>query len=103
MVRVEWPLAAAVLAEVHSSFCGEHPSLVVSAVFPALAGLRAQASAPAPAPAPAPADDDFAKTRDLEMMYKVQKLVRVLHVEGSALLPGDAPVNRDVLAPTSKL
>ena len=48
-------------------------------------------------------DDDFAKTWDLEMMYKVQKLVRVLHAEGSALLPGDAPVNRDVLAPTSKL
>ena len=43
------------------------------------------------------------KTWDLEMMYKVQKLVRVPHAEGSALLPGDAPVNRDVLAPTSKL
>ena len=49
-------------------------------------------------------DDEFAKSWDLEFMYKVQRLVWTLHGDASlGLQPTEALLNSDVFEPSSKL
>ena len=46
-------------------------------------------------------DDQFAKTFDLTFMYLVQRVVRVLHVDGSGLQRVHAHMNADLFGAPS--
>ena len=43
-------------------------------------------------------DDEFAKTFDLEWMYKIQRVVKALHAAGTGLQRASAPCNANLPA-----
>jgi hypothetical protein len=45
-------------------------------------------------------DDEFAKTFDLEFMYLVERVVGVLHADGTGLERVEAPMNVDLFGGT---